>query len=167
MSTRCTVSHIMGTDEESSVGNNGKGPEDTRAFQSVMLLLRDVVCIIGASNHFESDTLKSFIWTRDCSINFSPKYRILYYFWHWQLINYWDDCHLEPIPRPSSATEMNFQSVFECENVWSGRASARNRIRKERFSVTKLLNLESVRDCLSRACEGEYLKESQTPNKSW
>ena len=28
-------------------------------------------------------------------------YRILYYFWQWQLINYWDDCHLELIPRPS------------------------------------------------------------------
>jgi hypothetical protein len=25
-------------------------------------------------------------------------YRILYYFWQWQLINYWDDCHLELIP---------------------------------------------------------------------
>jgi hypothetical protein len=37
----------------------------------------------------------------------------------WQLINYWDDCHLELIPRPSSATEMNFQSVFECENACS------------------------------------------------
>jgi hypothetical protein len=89
-------------------------------------------------------------------------YRTLYYFWQWQLINYWDDCHLELIPRPSSATEMNFQSVFECENAWSGRAGARNRIRKQRFSGTKLLNLESVRDCLSGACEGEYLKESHT-----
>ena len=29
-------------------------------------------------------------------------------FWQWQLINYWDDCHLELIPRPSSTTEMNF-----------------------------------------------------------
>ena len=49
------------------------------------------------------------------------------------IINYWDDCHLELIPRPSSATEINFQRVFECENVWSGRADARNQIRKERF----------------------------------
>jgi hypothetical protein len=69
---------------------------------------------------------------------------------------------LELIPRPSSATEMNFQNVFEFENAWSGRAGARNRILKERFSGTKLLNLESVRDCLSGACEGEYLKESHT-----
>jgi hypothetical protein len=30
-------------------------------------------------------------------------------------------------------TEMNFQRVFECENAWSGRADARNQIRKERF----------------------------------
>ena len=60
-------------------------------------------------------------------------YRILYNFWQWQLINYWDDCHLELIPRPSSATEMNFQRVFECENAWSGRTDTRNQIRKERF----------------------------------
>ena len=71
-------------------------------------------------------------------------YRIPYYFWQWQLINYWDDCHLELIPRPSSATEMNFQSVFECENAWSG---ARNRIRKERFSGTKLLNAQMEHRC--------------------
>ena len=77
------------------------------------------------------------------------KYRTPHYFWQWQLINYWDDCHLEPIPRPSSATEMNFQSVFECENAWSWCAGARNRIRKERFSATKLLSLDSLRDCLS------------------
>jgi hypothetical protein len=57
---------------------------------------------------------------------------------------------------------MNFQNVFEFENAWIGRAGARNRILKERFSGTKLLNLESVRDCLSGACEGEYLKESHT-----
>jgi len=52
---------------------------------------------------------------------------------------------------------MNFQRIFECENAWSGRAGARNLIRKERFSATKLLNLESVRDylkVLSGACEG-------------
>ena len=61
------------------------------------------------------------------------EYCIGYNFCQWQLINYWDDCHLELIPRPSSATEMNFQRVFECENAWSGRAGARNRIRKERF----------------------------------
>ena len=60
-------------------------------------------------------------------------YRILYYFWQWQLINYWDDYHLELIPRPSSAKEMNIQRVFECENAWSGRADAGNQIRKERF----------------------------------
>ena len=35
---------------------------------------------------------------------------------------------------------MNFQIIFECENAWSGRAGARNRIRKERFSATKRLN---------------------------
>jgi hypothetical protein len=59
---------------------------------------------------------------------------IPYFFWQWQLINYWDDCHLELIPRPSSATEMNFQSaISECESAWSGRAGARNQIRKERF----------------------------------
>jgi hypothetical protein len=60
-------------------------------------------------------------------------YYILYFFWQWQLINYWDDCHLELIPRPRSATEMNFQSAFECENAWIGRAGARNQTRKERF----------------------------------
>ena len=47
---------------------------------------------------------------------------------------------MELIPRATSATEMNFHSVFQCENVW---------IVKERFSATKLLNLESLRDCLS------------------
>jgi len=25
------------------------------------------------------------------------KYRTPYYFWQWQLINYWDDCHLDGI----------------------------------------------------------------------
>jgi hypothetical protein len=60
-------------------------------------------------------------------------YRTPYNFCQWQLINYWDDLHLELIPGPSSATEMNCQSVFECENAWSGRAGARNRIRKELF----------------------------------
>jgi len=59
--------------------------------------------------------------------------RTLDYFWQWQLINYWDDCHLELIPRPRSATEMNFQRVFECENARSGRVDARNQIRKEKF----------------------------------
>jgi hypothetical protein len=52
---------------------------------------------------------------------------------------------------------MNFQSVFECENAWSGRAGARNRIRKERFSATKRLKRESLRDrlnVLGRVCKG-------------
>jgi len=59
-------------------------------------------------------------------------YRILYNFWQWQFINYWDDSVTTAMClRPSSATEMNFQSLsfFECEDAWSGRA--RNQIRKE------------------------------------
>ena len=44
-------------------------------------------------------------------------YRTPYNFCQWQLINYWDDLHLELIPGPSSATEMNCQSTFECENA--------------------------------------------------
>ena len=64
-------------------------------------------------------------WTKtDCTVFFKN-------FWQWLLINYWDDCHVELIPRPSSATEI--KSAFECENAWSGGAGARNQIRKERF----------------------------------
>ena len=33
---------------------------------------------------------------------------ISYLFWQWPLIDYWDDCHSELIPRPSSAPGMNF-----------------------------------------------------------
>ena len=86
-------------------------------------------------------------------------YRIPYYFWQWQLVNYWDDCHLELIPRPSSATEMNLQRVFECENAWSGRADAQSDKKREvlipffertppgthvRGSQTKLSNIDAV-----------------------
>jgi hypothetical protein len=60
----------------------------------------------------------------------NPEYHIFFISFgstKWQLINYWDDCHF--------GQEMNFQSAFECENAWSGsgRAGARNQIRKERF----------------------------------
>ena len=67
-------------------------------------------------------------------------YRILYNFWQWQLINYWDDCHLELIPRPnsqSSATEMNCQSVFECENAWSGASCAREPAASSWFNMCR------------------------------
>jgi hypothetical protein len=44
---------------------------------------------------------------------------------------------------------MNFQSSIECENAWSGRAGARNQIRKERFCAPKRLKRENLRDLLS------------------
>ena len=79
-------------------------------------------------------------------------------FWQWQLINYWDDCHLELIPRPSSTTEMNFPRVFECENAWFGRSAQSDKKREVliaffertppgthvRGSQTKLSNIDLV-----------------------
>jgi hypothetical protein len=48
--------------------------------------------------HPVSQTL-SLNWFSKTQENFWD-YRTPYYFCQWQLINYWDDCHLELIPRP-------------------------------------------------------------------
>ena len=69
---------------------------------------------------------------------------------------------MELIPRPNSATEMNFTSAFESQKAWSGRAGARNQIRKEQLRAPKHLKREHV-----WACEEEYLRESQTSKKFW
>ena len=57
---------------------------------------------------------------------------------------------------------MNFPSAFESQKAWSGRAGARNQIRKEQFRAPKHLKREHV-----WACEEEYLRESQTSKKFW
>ena len=164
--TRISVGRLFKFRQSSEVRNYGVQDSGfTRAFHWCVTVVAEVAASsskyarlkkmsisVGFCVSFRNTTVRSglvFVSLLARILNTVVSYRTPDYFCQWQLINYWDDCHLELIPRPSSATEMNFQSVFECENAWSGRAGARNRIRKERFSATKLLSLESLRDCLS------------------
>jgi len=84
-----------------------------------------------------------------------------------------EDVFNDTIEGPRAPAEMNLQSAFECENAWSGRAGARNQIRKERFSAPKRLKRQNLRDRLSVAgsvfkgiSDKEILKEIGPPTPS-